>query len=79
MAQYLGFCAFIAKGPSSIPGCGTKILKAAQCSQKKKKKKGRKIALTHCFNCCINLYPFSLNIVNISIFPCHNNNVVGIP
>ena len=33
----------------------------------------------HCFNCCINLYPFSLNIVNISIFPCHNNNVGDIP
>ena len=26
MAQCLGSCAFTAKGPSSIPGCGTEIL-----------------------------------------------------
>ena len=35
--QWLGLCAFIAEGPGSIPGQGTKIPQAVQCSQKKKK------------------------------------------
>ena len=38
MVQGLGLCAFTAEGPGSIPGWGTKILQAAWCSQKKKKK-----------------------------------------
>ena len=37
--QWLGFCASTAGGPGSmIPGRGTKIPQAAQCSQKEKKK-----------------------------------------
>ena len=41
--QWLGLCAFIAEGVGSIPGRGTKILQAARCGQKRKKKKeGRK-------------------------------------
>ena len=34
--QWLGFCAFIAEGKSSIPGQATKILQDAQLGQKKK-------------------------------------------
>ena len=33
VVQWLGFRAFIAKGPGSIPGRGTKILQAALCGQ----------------------------------------------
>ena len=38
VVQWLGLCAFTAKGLGSIPGRGTKIPKATRCSQKKKKK-----------------------------------------
>ena len=38
MVQWLGFCASTAEGMSSIPGQGTKIPQATQCSQKKKRK-----------------------------------------
>ena len=34
-SQWLGLSAFTARGPSSIPGWGTKILQASQRSQKK--------------------------------------------
>ena len=37
--QWLGLCAFTAKGLSPIPDQGTRIPQATQCSQKKKKKK----------------------------------------
>ena len=36
--QWLGFCAFTAKGPGSIPGRGAKIPQATQRVQKKKKR-----------------------------------------
>ena len=39
VVQSLGLCAFTAKGPGSIPGQGTKMSQARQCSQKKEKKK----------------------------------------
>ena len=32
--QWLGLCTFTAEGTGSIPGRGTKIPQAAQCSQK---------------------------------------------
>ena len=35
---WLGFWAFTAEGPDSIPSQGTKIPQAALCGQKKKKK-----------------------------------------
>ena len=35
--QWLGLCVFTAEGPGSIPGRGSKIPKAMQGSQKKKK------------------------------------------
>ena len=38
VVQWLGLCAFTAKGPGSIPGGGTKILQATGLSQRKKKK-----------------------------------------
>ena len=37
--QWLGLGAFIAVGPGSIPGWGTKIPQAAQSGPKKKKNK----------------------------------------
>ena len=37
MAQWLGLCAFTAKGTGSIPGQGTTIAQAAQHGQKKPK------------------------------------------
>ena len=37
--QSLGFSAFTVEGPGSIPGWGTKILQAAKCGHRKKKKK----------------------------------------
>ena len=39
MVQWLGFCAFITKGPGSIPGKGqeTKIVQPVCYDQKKKK------------------------------------------
>ena len=39
---WLGFCAFTAEGPDSIPSWGTKIPRAALCGQKKKKRKRKK-------------------------------------
>ena len=36
VVQWLGLCAFTAKGPGSTPGQGTKILQAVQCGQNKK-------------------------------------------
>ena len=39
MDQWLGLRTFTAEGPGSIPGRGTKIPQATQCSQKKKKRK----------------------------------------
>ena len=39
MVPWLGFGAFVAIGPSSIPGQGTNIPRAEWYSQKKKKKK----------------------------------------
>ena len=36
---WLGFCAFTAEGPDSIPSRGTKIPRAALCGQKKKRKR----------------------------------------
>ena len=36
--QWLGLSTFTAEGPGSVPGRGTKILKASRCGQKKKKK-----------------------------------------
>ena len=39
--QWLGLCAFTAKGPSSIYGHGTKISQTVQCSQKSAQAKGR--------------------------------------
>ena len=41
MAQWLGLCAFTAKGSGSIPGPGTKITQAEWHSQKKKKRPKR--------------------------------------
>ena len=38
VVQWLGFHAFTAKGPGSIPGQGTNILQASQMTKKKKKK-----------------------------------------
>ena len=35
VVQWLGLCAFTAKGVGSIPGQGTKIPQAAWCGQKK--------------------------------------------
>ena len=35
--QWLGLCTFTAKGPGSIPGQGTKILKAESCGWGEKK------------------------------------------
>ena len=43
--QWLGVHAFTAEGPGSIPGLGTKILRATQCSQKKERKKEKKSIL----------------------------------
>lgn len=40
-AQKLEICAFMAKGPGSIPGKVTKILKAMQQKKNKKKKQMR--------------------------------------
>ena len=37
--QWLGFCAFTAKGPGSTPGQGTKIQQAAWSKQKQNKMK----------------------------------------
>ena len=37
--QWLRLCTCTAEGAGSIPGWGTKILPAARCGQKKKKKK----------------------------------------
>ena len=39
VVQWLGLCAFTAKGPDSVPGRGTKILQASQCGQEKKQEK----------------------------------------
>ena len=39
VVQWLGLSAFTAESLGSIPGQGTKILKATQCSKKKKKRK----------------------------------------
>ena len=39
---WLGFCAFNAEGPDSIPSWGTKIPRAALCGQKKKKEKEKR-------------------------------------
>ena len=36
MVQWLGVCSFIAEGPGSIPGQGTKIRQAVQWGQGKK-------------------------------------------
>ena len=35
--RWLGLCTFTAKGPGSIPGQGTKILKAESCGWGEKK------------------------------------------
>ena len=42
--QWLGLCSFIAEGPGSIPGRGTKIPQAARCGQKANKQKNPKWA-----------------------------------
>ena len=39
MVQWLGLTAFTAVSPGSVPGQGTKILQAACCGWKRKKKK----------------------------------------
>ena len=39
VVQWLGLGTFTAVGSGSIPGRGTKIPQAVQCSQKKKKEK----------------------------------------
>ena len=39
--QWLGFCTYIAEGPGSIPGQGTKVLQTVWCSQKNKTKKNK--------------------------------------
>ena len=46
---WLGFCAFTAEGPDSIPSWGTKIPRAALCGQKKKKKKKKGERLSQSF------------------------------
>ena len=43
VVQWLRLCASIAGGMGLIPGWGTKILHATQCSQKQKKKNLNKI------------------------------------
>ena len=40
VVQWLGVSTFIAGGPGSIPGQGTKIPQAAQYGQKKKRRNG---------------------------------------
>ena len=42
MVKWLGLGAFTAVGPDSIPGWGTKILQATQCSQTNKQTKQNK-------------------------------------
>ena len=43
--QWLGFWAFTAGGPGSIPVWGNKFLRAAQCGQKEQKKEHGELAL----------------------------------
>ena len=50
MVQWLRFSASTAGGTSSIPGRGTKIPHAAQCSQKKKKTGGTGIGIHQKFS-----------------------------
>ena len=42
MVQWLGLRAFIAEGPGSVPGQGTKISQTVQCGRKKQKNKTKK-------------------------------------
>ena len=52
--QWLGLRAFNAMAPNSIPGQGTKILQALQCSQKKKSPNNSNTGhqQIHSENCC---------------------------
>ena len=50
MVQWLGLCASTAGGVGSIPGQGTKILKAMQHGQKKKKTKPNQTKKTPTWN-----------------------------
>ena len=45
VVQWLGFWAFTAGGPGSIPVWGNKFLRAAQCGQKEQKKEHGELAL----------------------------------
>ena len=48
VAQKIEICAFMAKGPGSIPGKVTKILKATQPKKKKKKKMSPEVTIDLC-------------------------------
>ena len=48
---WLGLFAFTIEGSGLIPGQGTKIPQAVQCSQKKKEVKEKKLLFTEVFKC----------------------------
>ena len=53
VVQWLGLCAFTAKGLGLIPGWGTKIPQAMQLSQKKKKQQQKTAAYMEHLKCLL--------------------------